>query len=106
VKHHHPEKTRHPCQFPIALVERFVLACSAPDDLVVDPYMGVGSTLCAAVLHGRRGGGSEIDAGYLAEARARVAAALAGTLAYRPLARPFAPAVGAPAPALALGGGA
>src|SRR5205823_575337 len=46
VKHNHVEKTIHPCQFPVELVERLVLALSNPGDLVVDPYMGVGSSAC------------------------------------------------------------
>jgi adenine-specific DNA-methyltransferase len=40
VKHNHIEKTAHPCQFPIELVERLVLALTNPDDLVIDPYIG------------------------------------------------------------------
>jgi len=46
VKHNHVEKTIHPCQFPIELVERLVLALTKPGDLVVDPYIGVGSAAC------------------------------------------------------------
>ncbi|MGH2468558.1 MAG: DNA-methyltransferase, partial [Chloroflexota bacterium] len=42
VKSNHVEKTTHPCQFPVELVERFVLALTREGDLVVDPYMGVG----------------------------------------------------------------
>ncbi|MGH2353836.1 MAG: DNA-methyltransferase, partial [Chloroflexota bacterium] len=48
VKANHIEKTVHPCQFPVELVERFVLSVTAPGDLVFDPYMGVGTTACAA----------------------------------------------------------
>ena len=65
VKANHVEKTIHPCQFPIELVERFVLATTNPDDLVVDPYLGVGSTACAAVLHGRRAAGADVVAEYV-----------------------------------------
>jgi len=54
VKSNHPEKTIHPCQFPIELVERCVLALTNENDWVFDPYMGVGSTLIAAVKHNRR----------------------------------------------------
>jgi len=43
-----------PCQFRLNLWKRLVLALTNPGDLVVDPYMGVGSAACAAVLHGRR----------------------------------------------------
>ncbi len=38
------ERTGHPAQFPIALVERIVAACSDPEDLVLDPFCGSGST--------------------------------------------------------------
>lgn len=53
VKHNHPEKTEHPCQFPVALAERLILALSNPGDLVFDPFAGVASTGVAAALHGR-----------------------------------------------------
>ena len=84
VKANHIEKTIHPCQFPIELVERFVLATTAPDDLVVDPYLGVGTTACAAVLHGRRAAGAELMPAYVAIARRRIALAAAGRLPARP----------------------
>ena len=45
VKANHPENTIHPCQFPIELVERCVLALTNEDDWVLDPYCGVGSAL-------------------------------------------------------------
>jgi adenine-specific DNA-methyltransferase len=69
VKHNHVEKTIHPCQFPIELVERLVLALTNPGDLVVDPYIGVGSAACAAVLHGRRAAGADTVANFLQVAR-------------------------------------
>lgn len=87
VKHNHIEKTLHPCQFPIELVERLVLALSNPDDLVVDPYMGVGSALAAAVRHGRRGAGAEIVEQYVNIALDRLDQALDGILPSRPLGR-------------------
>jgi len=60
VKSNHVEKTIHPCQFPIELVARLILSMTAPNDIVLDPYMGVGSSLAAAVLNGRRAIGAEI----------------------------------------------
>jgi adenine-specific DNA-methyltransferase len=89
VKHNHVEKTIHPCQFPIELVERLVLALTNPGDLVVDPYIGVGSAACAAVLHGRRAAGADTVANYLQVARERVKRALEGELRRRPLGRPI-----------------
>jgi adenine-specific DNA-methyltransferase len=87
VKANHIEKTIHPCQFPIELVERFVLAVTRPGDLVLDPFLGVGSTACAAALHGRRAAGAEIVAEYVAIARERLALAAAGALERRPMGR-------------------
>lgn len=88
VKANHVEKTIHPCQFPIELVERFVLATTNPGDLVVDPYLGVGSTACAAVLHGRRAAGADVVAEYVEIARERVQLASEGKLRTRPMGRP------------------
>ena len=88
VKNNHPEKTAHPCQFPIELVERLVLALTKPGDLVVDPYMGTGSALCAAVLHGRRGAGADTCREYVEIARRRLRQALDGTLRRRPMGKP------------------
>ncbi len=64
VKSNHVEKTEHPCQFPIGLVERFVLALTDAGDLVLDPFAGVASTACAAALHRRRHHSCEPDYGY------------------------------------------
>lgn len=88
VKSNHPEKTEHPCQFPIELVERCVLALTNEEDWVFDPYAGVGSALIAAVKRGRRGMGSERDAGYIATARQRIEAFWRGDLKVRPLGKP------------------
>ncbi|HUE30522.1 MAG TPA: site-specific DNA-methyltransferase [Verrucomicrobiae bacterium] len=88
VKANHVEKTVHPCQFPVELVERFIVALTAPGDLVVDPYVGVGSTACAAVKHGRHAAGADIVPEYIRIARERVALAAEGKLATRPMDRP------------------
>ena len=89
LKHNHPEKTEHPCQFPIELVERLVLALTDPGGLVVDPYLGVGSTACAAVLHDRRAAGAEVIERYVTIARQRIVAAMEGRLPRRPMDRPI-----------------
>ena len=83
VKSNHPEKTSHPCQFPIELIERFVLSMTNPGDTVLDPYAGVGSALCAAVLHNRKGFGSDISGEYLNTAKERIQAVKDGTLKRR-----------------------
>lgn len=88
VKANHPEKTIHPCQYPIELVERCVLALTDEGDWVYDPYAGVGSAMIAAAKRGRRGMGSEQDETYVAIARERLAAFLNGQLKVRPLGRP------------------
>ena len=94
VKHNHVEKTVHPCQFPVELVERLVLALTDPGDLVVDPYLGVGTTAVAAVRHGRRAAGAEIDPRYVGVARERIALAARGLLRTRPMDRPVYVPVG------------
>ena len=72
VKGNHIEKTLHPCQFPVGLIERLVLGMSNPNDVVFDPFMGVGSAGIAALLHGRKFIGAEIDSKYVHEAVKRV----------------------------------
>ena len=87
VKHNHPEKTEHPCQFPVELVERLVLSMTNEGDLVVDPYLGVGSAVCAAVKNGRRGAGAELVEEYAAIASRRIVMAHLGILPTRPMNR-------------------
>lgn len=89
VKSNHPEKTIHPCQFPIELVERCVLALTDAGDVVFDPYAGVGSALIAAVKHHRKAFGSEQDADYLAVAHERLEAFFNGVLRTRPIGKPI-----------------
>lgn len=88
VKHNHVEKTIHPCQFPVELVERLVLALTSKDDLVVDPFMGVGTTCAAAIMHGRRSAGADVIEEYVRVARTRVERAALGSLRIRPRHRP------------------
>ena len=88
VKHNHPEKTEHPCQFPVELIERLVLSMTDPGDLVVDPYAGVASALVAAVRNGRRGAGADLMEEYLAIGRDRIERAAAGTLPIREIGTP------------------
>jgi len=88
VKANHIEKTGHPCQFPIGLVQRLVLALTNEGDLVVDPYMGVGTTAAAALLCGRRAAGADTESRYIEIARERTLAAAEGSLRYRPMNKP------------------
>lgn len=88
VKSNHPEKAEHPCQFPIELVERLVLSMTNPGDVVLDPYLGVGSAICAAVLHKRKGFGSDLVKEYLDAAERRIREAANGTLRRRLMGTP------------------
>jgi adenine-specific DNA-methyltransferase len=88
VKSNHVEKTDHPCQFPVELIERLVLALTNEDEWVLDPFLGTGTTIVAAIRRGRRGVGAEIVAKYAAIARDRIRRASDGTLPIRPMERP------------------
>jgi adenine-specific DNA-methyltransferase len=88
VKSNHVEKTDHPCQFPVELIERFVLSLTNEGDWVFDPYAGVGSTLIAATKHNRRGMGCEKETEYVEVARQRLNAYFSGGLPIRPLGKP------------------
>jgi len=88
VKNNHIEKTEHPCQFPVELIERLVLALTDEDDWVLDPFLGTGTTVIAAIRHGRRGAGAETASKYVELARARIQQEIDGTLRTRPMDRP------------------
>jgi adenine-specific DNA-methyltransferase len=93
VKSNHVEKTIHPCQFPVELVERLVLALTNQNEWVFDPFLGVGTTIVAAIRHQRRGAGAEIVREYLSIACERIREESVGTLRTRPMTRPvFDPA--------------
>lgn len=68
------EKCGHPSQKPLRLIERVVLSSSARGDLVLDPFLGSGTTAVVAARHGRRWLGIERDATYVQLARARLEA--------------------------------
>lgn len=87
VKANHCEKTEHPCQFPVELVERLVLSLTNEGDSVLDPYMGVGSSIIAAIKHDRRGYGCDLEQRYVDLAWERVRQFRAGTLKTRPMDR-------------------
>lgn len=80
VKNNHCEKVSHPCQFPIELVERLVLALSNVGDICLDPFSGSGSTVLAAIKNDRIGWGCEIDANYISETVQRINLLNAGNL--------------------------
>jgi adenine-specific DNA-methyltransferase len=88
VKNNHVEKTIHPCQFPIELVERLVLSLTDEGDRVLDPYMGVGSSVIAAEMHGRVGFGCDTEKKFVEVAWDRLHSLRAGTLETRPMNKP------------------
>jgi adenine-specific DNA-methyltransferase len=89
VKSMHREKTIHPCQFPIELAERLVLSMSKKNDLVIDPYMGVGTTLLAALKNKRQAQGSEIKNEYVKVAMQRIDLLKKGKLPIREIFTPI-----------------
>jgi adenine-specific DNA-methyltransferase len=88
VKNNRVEKTIHPCQFPVELVERLVLSLTDPGDNLLDPYMGVGSAIVAAIKHKRNGYGCGADRQYVQIAHERLRKLRDGTLKTRPMNRP------------------
>lgn len=88
VKNNHVEKTAHPCQFPVKLVERLVLSLTNEGDAVLDPYLGVGSSVIGAIKNRRIGYGCDIDPSYVDIAWRRVRDFRAGTLRTRPMGKP------------------
>jgi adenine-specific DNA-methyltransferase len=88
VKSNHIEKTIHPCQFPVELIERLVLALTQTGDWVLDPFLGVGTSIIAAIRHDRRGAGAEIVPKYVELAKERIKQEIDGTLKTRPMSRP------------------
>jgi adenine-specific DNA-methyltransferase len=94
VKANHPEKTVHPCQFPIELVERCVLALSNENDWILDPYCGAGSALIAGMIHNRKVIGCDREPNYIRIAKERITDFFNGTLKKRPLGQPVYVATG------------
>lgn len=85
VKNNHPEKVDHPCQFPVELVERCVLALTDEGDVVYDPFAGVGSTLLAALKNNRRAMGTEWERKYVDIGLDRIDKLARDELATRPI---------------------
>ena len=88
VKSNHVEKTAHPCQFPVELIERLVLSLTNEGESVLDPYVGVGSSVIAAIKHNRHGYGCDVVKEYVNLAWGRVRDFRAGTLQTRPMNKP------------------
>lgn len=88
VKSNHVEKTSHPCQFPVELVERLVLSMTSPGDIVLDPYMGAGSSLIASLIHDRIAYGCDIIPEYFEITQQRIRELRAGRLKLRAMGKP------------------
>lgn len=88
VKANHPEKTIHPCQFPVELIERCVLAFTQEHDWLLDPYMGVGASLIAGLLHDRKVVGCDKEAAYVEIAKQRIRDLFLGKLKLRKMGTP------------------
>lgn len=71
---HNKRRDPHPCQLPIHLMERLVLMTTDPGDVVLDPFLGTGTTAIAARALGRYCVGIDIDPDYIAIARDKVGA--------------------------------
>ncbi len=68
------ERTKHPAQFPEAVIERIIKACSNHGDVILDPFLGSGTVAAVALRLGRRVIGFEIDESYCNIAKNRLEA--------------------------------
>jgi site-specific DNA-methyltransferase (adenine-specific) len=66
------EKAGHPAQKPIGVIERIIGCSSAPDDWIIDPFLGSGTTAVVAERWQRKWTGIELSEEYAAAARQRV----------------------------------
>jgi len=82
---HRNEPRQHPTQKPEKLMQRIVGASCPPGGLVLDPFLGSGTTLVAALREGRQSVGIELDPGYCEIAEARCRAELANRTERLPL---------------------
>lgn len=89
VKANHIEKTEHPCQFPVELVERCILALTNEGSYILDPYAGVASSLVAAMKTNRNSLGIEKDYEYFKQGNERISQLKSGILKTRPINRPI-----------------
>lgn len=89
VKSNHVEKTEHPCQFPVELVERCILALSNEESWILDPFAGVGSTIIAALKNNRHALGIEKEKEYCQLTLKRINELKEGRLKLRPMTKPI-----------------
>ena len=89
VKSNHPEKSDHPCQYPVELVQRCILALTNEGDVVLDPFGGVGTVLLASDLLSRKAVMAEIDQKYALLAKSRLIDLRSGDLKIRKIGTPI-----------------
>lgn len=83
VKAKHIEKTCHPCQFPVAIPQRLIKALVPNGGIVLDPFMGSGTTGVAAIVEKRKFVGAETFSNYFNIATDRINDAINGDAKYR-----------------------
>lgn len=76
----HAEREDHPTQKPLEIIERMVLASCPAGGTVLDPFMGSGTSAAAAIRHGRRFVGFELNPDYFGIVEKRVAEARNGEM--------------------------
>ena len=74
IEREHPERADHPTQKPVEIIERMVKASCPPGGVVLDPFMGSGTTAIAARQAGRHFTGFELNPAYCDIIRERLAA--------------------------------
>lgn len=83
VKANHIEKTDHPCQFPVVIPQRLIKALTSEKGVVLDPFMGSGTTALSALLEKRKFIGAEIQSDYYDISKKRIQDALKGIIKVR-----------------------
>lgn len=68
----HSEREDHPTQKPLEIIERIVLSSSPPNGVVLDPFVGTGTTIEACVRHGRNYIGYDLNSKYVEISKARI----------------------------------
>ena len=89
VKNNHVEKTNHPCQFPVELIDRLVLSMTNKKDWVLDPFLGSGTSIISALRHDRKGVGAETNTKYIQISCDRIEQLKNGSLKTRPMNTPI-----------------
>lgn len=78
IRYPQKDESNHPTEKPVALMEYYILNSTQPGDLVIDPFMGSGTTGVACARTGRRFVGIELDDGYFDESVRRIKDTLEG----------------------------